>query len=153
MKRPVVAKITAFLGLGAWLSAPLHAQQQSSKFQLAFCNISTFNNVRVALAYRQDAQQWVLDGWYPVPDGGCTLLGSFLRDTIYYYAENDRGVKWRSSDTDKTAMLQCIDHEKAFRATASVPACPADQEPARFRMIKISPNQARLTWTLSGGRQ
>jgi uncharacterized membrane protein len=153
MKCLTAAKIAAFSALGIWFSAPLHAQQQNPRFQLAFCNISTFNNVRVALAYRQDAQQWVVDGWYPIPDRGCTLIGSFLRDTIYYYAQNDRGAKWHPSDTDKTAMPQCIDHEKAFRSTATVPSCPADQEPVRFRMIKIAPNQARLTWTLSGGRQ
>jgi hypothetical protein len=85
-------------------------------------------------------------------DRGCTLLGNFLRDTVYYYAENDRGAKWPADGANLPVVAQCIDHNKTFRATASMPSCPADQEPAKFRLLKIAPNQPRLTWTLTGGK-
>jgi uncharacterized membrane protein len=129
-----------------------HAQRpQDPTFQLAFCNISTSTNVLVALSYKQEGERWLVNGWYAIPDNGCALLGSFPRDTIYYYAEGNKGV-WRATDTDQTAAIQCVDRAKWFQATASVPSCPAGQDAVRFRMIKVAPNKARLTWTLSGGK-
>lgn len=129
------------------------AQQPSRDFQLAFCNISAFSNVLVSLVYRQNDQQWQVDGWYPVPDRGCAVMGSFPRDVVYYYAfgqTNDgRDVVWSAGENDQTASAQCIDRSKFFRALAGVPSCPAGQEPARFKLIKIAPNVPRMTWTLS----
>lgn len=151
----LAAGVAAILGSGAVESVFVrssHAQQPNPSFQLAFCNLSTFDNVRVALAYQQNTQRWVVDGWYPLPDRGCTLLGSFLRDTVYYYAENDRGAKWPADGANLPVVAQCIDHNKTFRVTASMPSCPADQEAAKFRLLKIPPNQPRLTWTLTGGK-
>ena len=59
--------------LGLSLVGPVQAQpqQQSQDFQLAFCNISAFSAVVVALVRKEDAERWVVDGWYPVPNGGC----------------------------------------------------------------------------------
>src|SRR5262249_28255763 len=54
-------------------------QQPSASAEVAVCNMSAFQGVFVALMHKQDAQKWVVEGWYAVPDSGCTLLGSFLR--------------------------------------------------------------------------
>jgi uncharacterized membrane protein len=155
MKFLNAAGAIACCALGLILIGPGQAQQQPQSFQLAFCNISAYSNVLVSVAHRQDAQRWLVDGWYPVPDGGCAVVGSFQRDTIYYYAygetNDDRIVTWSASDNDQTATSQCIDREKFFQRTAGTPSCPPGQEAAKFRMIKVAPNLPRMTWTLSGG--
>jgi uncharacterized membrane protein len=140
------------VGLTSMSSA--HAQQQNQDFQLAFCNISAYTNVLVSVAHRQDGQSWRVDGWYPIPDFGCALIGSFQRDTVYYYANgrtsDGRVVAWSAADTDQTATSQCIDRDKFFQATAGVPSCPSGQELAKFKMIKVAPDRSRITWTLTG---
>ncbi len=155
MKAMKLAVAVACSALGVSSSDLSHAQQQSQTFQLAFCNISAYSNVVVALVHKQDGEKWAVGGWYPVPDNGCTLVGSFLRDTIYYFAEGSRGnttASWAAPDTDQNATSQCIDHNKTFQAAAGVPSCPAGQEAVRFRMINIPPNKPRITWTLTGGK-
>jgi uncharacterized membrane protein len=132
-----------------------YAQQQSnSTFQIAFCNMSDYSSILVALVHKKDAQNWAVDGWYPVPDGGCAPAGSFLRDTIYYFAYSGEGAVWRAADDDQTATAQCIDYNKWFQGIAAgVSACPAGQQTVRFKMITIPANLPRLTWTLSGNKQ
>jgi uncharacterized membrane protein len=138
---------------GLALAGSVSAQQQSQDFQLAFCNISSYQHVLVSLAYRQDAQRWLVDGWYPLPDHGCALVGSFQRDAVYYYAtgrtSDGRIVNWAAGDNDQSATAQCIDREKFFRANTGVPSCPTGQELVKFKVIKIAPNRPRMTWTLS----
>src|SRR5215472_5863701 len=90
--------------LGAAFAGSSHAQQkQNPTFELAMCNLSDFQGMFVALRHKRDVQKWAVDGWYAIPDGGCTLIGSFLRDTIYYVAESNDGGHWTAADTDKTA--------------------------------------------------
>jgi uncharacterized membrane protein len=143
----------ACCALGLALIAPVRAQQPNQDFQLAFCNTSSYGHVLVSLAYRLDAQRWRVDGWYPLPDYGCALVGSFQRDTVYYFAHGQtsdgRAVTWAAPDTDQTATAQCVDREKFFGTATGVPTCPTGQELARFRMLKVPPNTARITWTLS----
>ena len=127
-------------------------QQDAQKFEIAFCNISAYTDVTVALMYKQDAQKWWVAGWYPLPDGGCSLLGSFLRDSIYYYAEGSKRSVWSAADNDQTAASKCVDHDKAFDGDASAPSCPAGQSAARFKLIKIPAAAPRITWTLTGGK-
>ena len=150
--------LTAIAGCclaGLGLSSFGHAQQPAQEFQLAFCNISAFSKVLVALAHRQDGQRWTVDGWYPIVDNGCSVVGNFKGDTVYYYAfgeTNDgRYVTWSAPDEDKSASSQCVDLNKFFRITAGLPSCGQGLEAARFKMIKVAPNQGRITWTLSGG--
>jgi Protein of unknown function (DUF1036) len=138
-----------FAGL-RWSDA--QGQQDTQKFEIAFCNISAFTDVAVALMYKQDAQKWWVAGWYPLPDGGCNLLGSFLRDSIYYYAEGSKGAVWRAADNDQTAASKCVDHNKAFEGDAGTPSCPTGQAAVRFKLIKIPAGTPRLTWTLTGGK-
>ena len=156
MKAFKVPIIVACSALGISLIGAVNAQQPNPEFQLAFCNISAYSSVLVAVTRRQDAGRWLVEGWYPIPDQGCALLGSFLKDTIYYYAygktNDDRIVTWSPPETDQTATMQCIDRDKSFRAQSGVPSCPPDQQAARFRMLKVNPNLARTTWTLTGGR-
>ena len=140
--------------LGVLLSTSSHAQQTQT-FQLAFCNISAYSNVTVALVHKKDAEKWAVDGWYPVPDNGCTVVGTFQRDTVYYFAEGRSGNSigyWSAADNDQNATSQCVDHNKWFQATAGVPTCPTGQEVVRFRMISVPANRSRITWSLSGGK-
>jgi len=132
-----------------------HAQPQSnSTFQIAFCNMSDYRNILVALVHKKDAQNWAVEGWYPVPDRGCALAGSFLRDTVYYFAYSSEGAVWQPADNDQTATAQCIDHNKWFQGTAAgVSACPPGQQTVRFKIITVPTNLSRLTWTLTGSKQ
>jgi uncharacterized membrane protein len=153
-------RTTAALAAGALVlfaaGAPSAQPQGGSggTFQLAFCNISGFQTARVAITHRKDAQRWAVDGWFPIPDGGCSIIGTFQLDTVYYYAmasnpSNGNTVYWGAADDDKTATSQCIDEEKAFSTWAAVPNCPAQQSPKRFRALKVNPNTRTFTFTLS----
>ena len=137
-------------------SSPAWTQQQTSQeFQLAFCNMSSFSRVLVAVAHRLDAQRWAVEGWYPVPDRGCAIAGTFKGNSVYYYAFGEtregRYVFWEAAENDKTASAQCVDHNKFFRLTAGVPTCATGNDLARFRPIQAVPNQFRTTFTLTGG--
>jgi len=127
-------------------------QQPSASAEVAVCNMSAFQGVFVALMHKQDAQKWVVEGWYAVPDSGCTLLGSFLRDTVYYYAESNDGAAWRAADTDQSVTPQCVDRVKLFQGPAGVTSCPPGEVAVKFRTMKIPGNQNRVTWTLTGSR-
>ena len=155
MKALKVWIVLACSAVGIALAGPARAQQDA-EFQLSFCNMSAYSNVKIAVTRRQDAQRWLVEGWYPIPEDGCAVVGSFLRDTIFYYAfgqTNDgRIVTWSPPATDTTAVAQCVDFDKFFRAPSGGPSCASGQESVRFRPIKIAPNRPRLTWTLSGGR-
>ena len=133
---------------------PSYAQQQSNtSFQMAFCNMSDYSNILVAVVHKKDAQNWAVDGWYPVPDRGCAPAGNFLRDTIYYFAYSSEGAVWRAADDDQTATAQCIDYNKWFQGTAAgVSACPAGQQSVRFKIITIPANLSGRTWTLTGSK-
>jgi uncharacterized membrane protein len=138
--------------LGAAFAGSSHAQQKPNPtFELAMCNLSDFQGVFVALRHKQNAQKWAVDGWYAIPDGGCTFIGTFLRDTIYYFGESNDGAVWSAADTDKTAAAECIDLEKTFKR-ASGGSCAEGQLTARFRLITVPANLSRLTFTLTGRR-
>lgn len=138
------------------VSSPAQTQQQASQeFQLAFCNMSSFSRVLVAIAHRVEAERWAVEGWYPVPDRGCAIAGNFKGNNVYYYAfgetRDGRHVTWEAAENDKTASAQCVDHSKFFRLTAGVPTCATGNALARFRSIRAVPNQFRTTFTLTGG--
>jgi len=132
---------------------PSHPQPQApgGNFQLAFCNMSDFRGMLVTLMHKKDAQSWEVEGWYPVPDSGCAPLGTFPRDTVYYFAQSSEGAVWRAADNDQTASVQCVDLNKWFQAgAAGTPTCPSGQQSVRFRMITVPANLPRVTWTLTG---
>jgi uncharacterized membrane protein len=134
------------------LSGSAYGQQNPNPtFELAMCNLSDFQGVFVALRHKQDARKWAVDGWYAIPDGGCTFIGTFLRDTIYYFAESNDGGVWSAAETDKTAAPECIDLDKTFKRVSGG-SCPADQLTARFRLITVPANLPRLTYTLTRRR-
>ena len=151
MKRSTA--LAAMVGAALVISPvnPSRAEQQN-RFQLAFCNISALTDVMVALIHKRDAQTWTVEGWYPIPDNSCTLLGSFMRDTVYWYGEginkNRQRTWWVPAETDKNASSQCIDRDKTFRASTGSPACPTGQVLAKFLMLTIPPDLPRLTFTL-----
>jgi uncharacterized membrane protein len=131
------------------------AQQAASTdtFELAFCNNSDYASMSLALMYKKDAQNWEVSGWYPIPDSGCTIVGRFIRDIIYYFAFSGEGAVWRAPDNDQTASIQCVDYNKWFKAVgAGVPTCPAGQQSVRFKMVTVPANTARRTWTLTGSK-
>lgn len=137
-----------------FLSGSSPAQQQNATFEFAFCNMSDFSGVFVALTHKQNVQKWTASGWYAIPDLGCTFVGSFLRDTIYYYAESTdgSGAVWNGAETDRSAKAACIDHDKLFQGAVDVSSCPAGQDRVNFRSIRIPATLPRLTWTITGSR-
>ena len=138
---------------GFCLSNSGQAQQPAREFELAFCNMSSFSHVLVAIAHRQDAQRWTVEGWYPLPDGGCAVAGTFKGDSVYFYAygeARDGLVFWEAQENDKNASAQCVDHRKFFRLAGGLPSCAAGQDTARFSIIRATPNQYRTTFTLTG---
>src|ERR1700682_3879581 len=81
--KPTLAAVCGALVL-SFVGSSRAEQQQTQTFELAVCNLSDFQGVFVALRHKQNTQKWAVDGWYAIPDGGCTFIGSYLRDTIYY---------------------------------------------------------------------
>jgi uncharacterized membrane protein len=134
----------------AGLLGPSRAQQpQNETFELAVCNLSDFQGVFMAVRHKQDAQHWQVDGWYAIPDGGCTLVGTYPRDTFYFYAESNDDGSWAASDSDQTAQAECVNHNQWFQI-ASGSACAAGQASVRFRLVQVPADQRRFTWTLTG---
>jgi uncharacterized membrane protein len=143
----------ALLALGALavFLQPVRAQApQEGRFELAMCNLSGVPSIFVALAHRREAQQWQVEGWYAVPDWGCVLIGSFLRDTVYVYGETREGTVWKAIETDRSGRLECVDHKKWFYAVAASRDCAGGQTRVRFRMLQIAPDKDRLTWSITG---
>ena len=62
--------IAGACGAFGGLSATSAMAQANQTFQLAFCNISAFSDVYVAITSKGDAQRWNVSGWYPIPDSG-----------------------------------------------------------------------------------
>lgn len=146
--------VTCAFVCGLWaISAAIPSRSQPaqvSTFGFAVCNMSSSPSVFVAVDFEADAAHWKVEGWHAVPDKGCALIGTYPRDTIYYYAVASTGAAWRGADTDQTAKPLCIDRAKWFESTIESATCPAGQTSVRFKMIKIAPNLPRLTWTLTG---
>jgi uncharacterized membrane protein len=130
------------------LFGPTRAQQGQT-FELAVCNMSDFQGVFMAVRHRQDAQKWQVDGWYAIPDGGCTFIGAYPRDTFYYFAESNDGGEWSAASTDQNGQAECVNHDQWF-SQAGGAQCAQGQESVRFRLIQIPANQARFTQTLTG---
>jgi len=131
---------------------PAHAQApQIDRFELAMCNISNVPGVFAALVHQREAQQWEVEGWYAVPDWGCVLLGSFLRDSVHVYAESRQGGAWKPVETDRSGRLECVDHRKWFYAVAGTRECAPGQTRVRFRALQVAPEDGRLTWSIGGG--
>jgi uncharacterized membrane protein len=133
-----------------FLFGPSRAQQGQT-FELAVCNMSDFQGVFMALRHKQDAQRWQVDGWYAIPDGGCTFIGTYPRDTFYYYAESNDGAQWSAADTDQTGQAECVNHNQWFNVAGGA-TCADGQDIVRFRRIQVPANQARFTQTLTGKR-
>jgi uncharacterized membrane protein len=149
-----VRLVAAFVFTSALVPAPgarsqTPQQSQSATFELAMCNLSDFKGAFVALSHKQDAQKWLVNGWYAIPDNGCTFIGTFLRDTIYYYAQSNDGGVWRGSDTDQTSRAECIDPDKWFQV-ADGPTCSTGLAATKFRLITVPASAPRLTYTLTG---
>jgi uncharacterized membrane protein len=123
---------------------------KTNMFELAMCNISNVPGVFVALTHRKDAQNWQVEGWYAVPDWGCALIGSFMRDTIHVYAESQDASAWKAVETDRSGRAECVDHKKWFNALTGTSACAPGQMRVRFRMLQIAPEESRLTWSIRG---
>lgn len=134
------------------LSTPVYAQQPAPTFEFAMCNMSDYGGVFVALRQKQDGQKWTVSGWYPLPDRGCTFLGRFRRDIIYYYAKSDKGVSWSPDANDQSASTQCVDQNKYFQGASDVGTCPAGQVAVRFRILQVPANLSRRTQTLTGSK-
>src|SRR5947209_14394302 len=83
--------------LGSFIGCARAEQAASTDtFELAVCNNSDYASMLLALMYKKDAQNWEVSGWYPIPDSGCTIVGRFIRDTVYYFAFSGEGAVWRA---------------------------------------------------------
>ena len=147
----VVAAACALFGTAYFGSSHVQAQPQITTGGLSMCNLSDFSKVVVATISRQSAQNWVVKGWHALPNGGCSFVGTFLRDTVYYYAEGN-GANWAAAESDQSAIAQCIDKDKHFEFASSNRTCPTGLSLARFKMLKLAPDDPLFTWTLTGKR-
>jgi uncharacterized membrane protein len=130
-------------------------KQQKQTFSLALCNRSTATSVNVVLLYRppNDPDKWQVEGWYPLPDGGCQLIGSLYGDRLYWYAMGNGGkAVWSAPDNDANASTQCIDPRKAFRFAAGSD-CGDEKTLVRMRRVNINPTLSMYTLTLQGGEK
>jgi Putative metallopeptidase/Protein of unknown function (DUF1036) len=128
-------------------------QEQQPTFTFAICNESKATNVGTSLMVKlpEDPENWQVFGWFPLPNGGCSLIGSFYGDHLYYYAEGSNNTVWTAPETQQNATKQCIDHVNAFQHVAGAP-CRAGQVMVNFRRIDIAPADSGITWHLIGGR-
>jgi uncharacterized membrane protein len=113
--------------------------------------MSDFQSVFMALRHKLDATRWQVDGWYAIPDGGCTFIGAYPRDTFYYYAESGDGAQWFATDSDQTGQAECVNHNQWFSGAGGA-QCATGQDSVRFRLVQVPTNLARYTHTLTGKR-
>jgi hypothetical protein len=144
--------LAALLALLAPGPSGAQPQQGAKTFQLAFCNVSRARPVYIAITRRKDGERWAVEGWYPLLDFGCSIIGNFEADTVYFYAigiRNNQYVTWGGAENDETAATQCIDRNKAFGGfIAAAPGCPAGQTSVRFLRLKVPQDAPRYTFTL-----
>jgi hypothetical protein len=127
-------------------------QQQNDNFTLSLCNRSAATKVHMALGVQpvggsQDLQAL---GWFPVPDGGCDVIGTFRGDRVYWYAEgvnNNKSWVWSAADTDQAALKQCVNPVNAFQLPATT-KCQSGQKLISFRRWTVDPSLSNVTITL-----
>jgi uncharacterized membrane protein len=128
--------------------ASLLRQQQLKEpvFGFSFCNFSKHPDLSLALMSKSmDAPHaWRTEGWFGIADGGCSFIGSFYGDKIYFYAETSDKMSVAASSTDPTASKQCVDATKSFGLNAGSP-CRAGQKLVNFIMREIDPTAATVT--------
>ena len=70
---------------------------QSSRFAFRVCNKS-LKRASVALSYRDDNNQWIVQGWWTVEGGDCRHIGRYRTGYFYYYAKEYSGkTEWNGN--------------------------------------------------------
>jgi uncharacterized membrane protein len=107
----IVAIICCVLGAASILPSQAQTDQW---FSFQACNASPVRNVSLAILSKGDANAstWHLEGWYNLPDGGCSDLGGYWRDRVYVFAMGDDGAFWGGEDTS-----QCVNLTARFERT------------------------------------
>jgi hypothetical protein len=127
-------------------------QPKNTSFKLTLCNMSQFRLVRAAIVYQKDEKNWTVEGWHPLPDYGCSIIGTFRGDSIFYFAfgfgSDGKPVFWSAGDDDKSATSQCVDGAKSFSAAIGSPTCPTGQTQVKFRKLTFAPDDTLPTITL-----
>lgn len=91
--RKAMAAIFALVALGA---AALTFSTSTAHASFQACN-ETSANASVAIGYRKDGE-WVSEGWWIVPPGGCkTVIGADLDLKRYYWRATGKGQDWAVS--------------------------------------------------------
>jgi uncharacterized membrane protein len=147
-----------WLALTPQQAAALAQQQQAQKplFTFSICNESKVTNAYASLMARlpEDPQKWVVYGWFPIPDGACSMIGTLYGDRLYFYAMavngNDKSV-WAAQDSDQNASKQCIDPINGYQVPAGT-RCGTGQVLVNFSRIDLSPIETGITWHLTGGK-
>ena len=90
--------------------------QTAEWFSFEVCNSSSVRNVSIAILSKNDlnGSSWHLAGWYIIPDGGCTTIGGYWRDRVYFYGQGDDGAYWTGNDTP-----QCVNLTARFERTVT----------------------------------
>jgi hypothetical protein len=143
---------TPWLNLTQQQAALLTQQQQKPQFSFSVCNESKVTNAYASLMAKlpEDPQKWVVYGWFPIPDGACTMVGTLYGDRLYFYAMGTSGkdkVSWSAKDTDPDVSKQCVDPVNGFQLPAGS-RCQTSQTLVNFRRIDADPLNSGLTFHL-----
>jgi uncharacterized membrane protein len=132
----------AFAGL---CTGTAGAQAQMFNFQV--CNQSSYSaSVATNALTAPGGSQYLVAGWWTVPAGTCTAIGTFPQGWFYYYAEvtGDSSMAW----TGTTAPL-CVQYPGPFeRVTPPATTCAGD-DLKQFSGEIVDPTITTVTWTLN----
>ncbi|HEY9909921.1 MAG TPA: DUF1036 domain-containing protein [Thermosynechococcaceae cyanobacterium] len=99
MQKHLGQKQLAWIGLGALALGAISslALTSSPKAGLEFCNRGNRGRAIVAVAYPDDRNGWVTEGWLELDEGECrTGISQVLSNRYYYYfAETEKDYKWK----------------------------------------------------------
>jgi Protein of unknown function (DUF1036) len=122
----------------------------SPKFILSVCNKSGVKNVWMAFASLKDPKTWHVHGWYKVTDAGCSSMGEFYRDTIYYFAgDGELKTTWSGESTE-----QCVNPSNQFDYVAAGAVrgqphqCKPEEALVGFDTLTVKPSSPKFELTL-----
>ncbi len=145
MRAAISGLTAAFFALAGLSVCPAGAQAQTFNFQV--CNQSSVPaSVSVSNLSAVGSNQFVVQGWWTVNAGTCSMLGNFPQGWFYFYAEqtNSGAIVWGG-----TGLALCVQYPGPYERTNTSGFTCAPNELKGFNAELIPNTTGTFTWTLN----
>jgi len=134
------------LALSVAFAGPSKAQDNYFSFEV--CNQSGLT-AYMAIVHRTQpgSPVWRRVGWYTVPNGGCTALGSYPQGWFYFMAEGQGDVIWKGETYGKRV---CVSYPGPFEGSFTGDYyCGPNEVIREFNELLIAPDIGSYTLNLN----